>query len=124
MESRWTISVAHRVPFPQNSHVSLGQVVMVSKPEVIRLENQHRLCYTILGDHLYLPNVEIKEDAKILDLGTSSGIWAIEMATKFPHATVIGVDISPQQTGQPIPPNCTLQVFPSYAIIRSLNSSL
>jgi tRNA G46 methylase TrmB len=83
-----------------------------SKPEAIRLENQHRLCYTILGDNLYLPNIQINENAKILDLGTSSGIWAIEMATKFPKATVIGIDISPQQTGQPVPPNCTFMVPP------------
>ncbi|KAJ5164254.1 uncharacterized protein N7500_006084 [Penicillium coprophilum] len=33
----------------------------------------------------------------ILDLGTGTGIWAMDIAEKFPHAHVIGNDISPIQ---------------------------
>lgn len=83
-----------------------------SKPEVRRLENQHRLCYSILGRQLFLGCVNFPEKAKILDIGCSSGIWALEMAEKYPQATVIGLDISPQQTGQPVPPNCSFVVIP------------
>jgi tRNA G46 methylase TrmB len=84
-----------------------------SKREALRLENQHRLCYTILDGNLHLPWITIPPAAKILDLGTSSGIWAIEMANQYPTSTVIGVDISPQQTGRPpIPHNCSFQVSP------------
>jgi len=82
------------------------------KKEALRLENQHRLCYTILDGNLHLPWITIPPATKILDLGTSSGIWAIEMANQYPTSTVIGVDISPQQTGRPpIPHNCSFQFY-------------
>ncbi|KAI0203485.1 S-adenosyl-L-methionine-dependent methyltransferase [Astrocystis sublimbata] len=42
---------------------------------------------------------------KILDLGTGTGIWAIEMADMFPSAEVLGVDLSPIQPPW-IPSNC------------------
>ncbi|PVF99487.1 S-adenosyl-L-methionine-dependent methyltransferase [Serendipita vermifera] len=31
----------------------------------------------------------------ILDIGCGTGIWAVEMATEFPHSTVLGVDLAP-----------------------------
>lgn len=33
----------------------------------------------------------------MLDIGTGTGLWAIEMADLFPNATVIGTDLSPVQ---------------------------
>ncbi|KAK1997744.1 methyltransferase [Colletotrichum falcatum] len=44
-----------------------------------------------------------------LDLGTGTGIWAIEFADKHPSADVIGVDISPIQP-QWVPSNCNFQI--------------
>ncbi|KAG4277631.1 hypothetical protein FPRO04_07408 [Fusarium proliferatum] len=57
---------------------------------------------------------------KVLDVGTGTGIWAIDFADKFPGCEVIGTDISPIQPGW-VPPNlkfeiedCTQQwTFPS-----------
>ncbi|KAE9377506.1 UMTA methyltransferase [Stipitochalara longipes BDJ] len=40
----------------------------------------------------------------IIDLGTGTGIWAIDMADKYPSATVIGIDLSPIQPAW-VPPN-------------------
>ena len=34
---------------------------------------------------------------RVLDLGTGSGIWAIEYADAHPEADVTGVDLSPVQ---------------------------
>ena len=39
----------------------------------------------------------IKEPERILDIGTGTGIWAIEMGDAFPNASVIGTDLSPTQ---------------------------
>ncbi|KAI9690267.1 MAG: hypothetical protein M1822_009228 [Bathelium mastoideum] len=46
---------------------------------------------------------------KILDLGTGTGIWAMEMADQYPSAEVIGTDISPVQPKW-VPPNLTFEV--------------
>jgi len=46
---------------------------------------------------------------RILDLGTGTGIWAIEMADKYPTAEIIGTDLSPIQPKW-IPPNIRFQV--------------
>ncbi|KAI1169720.1 S-adenosyl-L-methionine-dependent methyltransferase [Nemania sp. FL0916] len=46
---------------------------------------------------------------KILDLGTGTGIWAIEMAGRYPSAEVVGTDLSPIQPNW-IPPNCQFMV--------------
>ncbi|KAH6713325.1 S-adenosyl-L-methionine-dependent methyltransferase [Leptodontidium sp. MPI-SDFR-AT-0119] len=41
---------------------------------------------------------------RIIDLGTGTGIWAIEMADTYPSAEVIGIDLSPIQPPW-VPPN-------------------
>ncbi|KAK5634892.1 hypothetical protein RRF57_010604 [Xylaria bambusicola] len=46
---------------------------------------------------------------RILDLGTGTGIWAIEMAGKYPSAEVLGLDLSPIQPVW-IPANCRFMV--------------
>ncbi|AEO54738.1 hypothetical protein MYCTH_2297650 [Thermothelomyces thermophilus ATCC 42464] len=41
---------------------------------------------------------------QILDIGTGTGIWAIEMGDQFPTASILGVDLSPIQP-EWVPPN-------------------
>lgn len=70
----------------------------------------------MLDEKLYKAPVPIAENgdnqALILDIGTGTGIWAIEMAEMFPKALVIGTDLSPVQPSnrQWIPPNCRFEV--------------
>jgi trans-aconitate methyltransferase len=75
----------------------------------------------VLDKNLFLSDIALPPKAKILDIGTSSGIWAIEVANEYPDATVVGIDISPQQLpNRPIPPNCSFVVSTS---IFSLGSA-
>ncbi|KAM7214214.1 Trans-aconitate 2-methyltransferase [Rhypophila decipiens] len=41
---------------------------------------------------------------KVIDVGTGTGIWAIEMGDQFPGSEVLGLDLSPIQP-QWVPPN-------------------
>lgn len=46
----------------------------------------------------------ITQPHKILDIGTGTGIWAIEMAEKYTSAHMVGIDITPIQP-ELVPPN-------------------
>ena len=52
----------------------------------------------------------VLEPQRILDLGTGSGMWAIDMADRFPPAEVLGFDIAAIQPNW-IPPNCQFEIF-------------
>ncbi|KAI5842829.1 S-adenosyl-L-methionine-dependent methyltransferase [Tricharina praecox] len=45
----------------------------------------------------------------ILDVGTGTGIWAVDIAEKFPSAEVVGVDLSPIQPKW-VPTNCRFEI--------------
>ena len=47
--------------------------------------------------------------SNVLDLGTGTGIWAIDFADDHPEAQVIGTDLSPIQPHY-IPPNCKFEI--------------
>jgi ubiquinone/menaquinone biosynthesis C-methylase UbiE len=60
-----------------------------------------------LGGRLFL--APINQPQNILDVGTGTGLWAIEMADAFPAAEVIGTDLSPIQP-EFVPPNCSFEI--------------
>ncbi|KAI9734366.1 MAG: hypothetical protein M1834_002472 [Cirrosporium novae-zelandiae] len=64
---------------------------------------QHELYLRTLGQKLYL--APLKSLHEVLDVGTGSGIWAIDFADEHPSARVCGTDLSPNQPAY-IPPNC------------------
>ena len=51
-----------------------------------------------------------EEPQNILDLGTGSGIWAIETADRYPSARVIGVDIAAVQPAF-VPPSLHFEIL-------------
>ena len=59
--------------------------------------------------HGGLHTAPLSEPQRVLDLGTGTGIWAIDIADEFPSATVVGVDLSPIQPPW-VPPNCAFYV--------------
>lgn len=46
---------------------------------------------------------------RVLDIGTGTGIWAMDFADEFPESSVIGTDLSPIQPTW-VPPNCKFVV--------------
>ncbi|KAL8646048.1 MAG: hypothetical protein Q9210_006358 [Variospora velana] len=67
----------------------------------------HHAWRLALNQSLYL--APIQNPTRILDVGTGTGIWAIEMAETFPDAEVVGTDLSPIQPTW-VPPNCMFEV--------------
>lgn len=76
--------------------------------EIERLDLQHHvLTLTIEGNHCLCPKNDTAK--RVLDLGTGTGIWAMEYADAHPEAEVIGVDLSPVQP-EFVPPNCYFEI--------------
>ncbi|KAI5463897.1 S-adenosyl-L-methionine-dependent methyltransferase [Mariannaea sp. PMI_226] len=71
-----------------------------------RLDLQHHLYFLTFENKLGFapPNNRNSNVKRVLDLGTGTGIWAIDYADEHPEAKVIGVDLSPIQPNF-VPPN-------------------
>ncbi|KAL5685365.1 hypothetical protein EMGR_004250 [Emarellia grisea] len=67
-----------------------------------RLDFLHHALLQVTGRLTHVPH---PTDARVLDLGCGTGIWAIDFAEAFPDSFVVGVDLSSiQPSGHP--PNC------------------
>ncbi|KAK6207938.1 UMTA protein [Colletotrichum tabaci] len=67
----------------------------------------HHYLLMLMDDKLFVCPFE--KGHNVLDIGTGTGIWAIDFADEFPGAEVIGTDISAIQPGW-VPPNCRFQI--------------
>ncbi|KAG7106688.1 Secondary metabolism regulator LAE1 like protein [Verticillium longisporum] len=72
------------------------------------LDIHHHACFLLLGHKLHLAPLQ-EGIQKVLDIGTGTGIWAIDFADEFPGAEVIGTDVSPIQPSW-IPPNLKFEI--------------
>ncbi|KAH7176939.1 S-adenosyl-L-methionine-dependent methyltransferase [Dactylonectria macrodidyma] len=68
----------------------------------------HHYLTLLLKGKLYLPPLKPNIE-KVLDIGTGTGIWAIDFADEFPGAQVIGTDLSPIQPTW-VPPNVKFEI--------------
>ncbi|CAI6334924.1 unnamed protein product [Periconia digitata] len=74
----------------------------------------HHLWLLTLDDRLFLAPIGGGEDGqpgpeRILDVGTGTGLWAVDMADYFPSAEIIATDLSPTQSTS-APPNIRFEV--------------
>ncbi|EIW76554.1 S-adenosyl-L-methionine-dependent methyltransferase [Coniophora puteana RWD-64-598 SS2] len=79
----------------------------VDAREQERLTWQHRTLHALIGEH-YVGPVDVVLDTdqddrrkRVLDLGTGTGCWALDMAQQFPSARFNAIDIVPIQTRHP-----------------------
>ncbi|GME23778.1 Methyltransferase domain-containing protein [Neofusicoccum parvum] len=73
------------------------------EPEQEREDMKHAAIVTAMGDRLHYAPIRDRPE-NILDLGTGTGIWVVEMGEQYPSAIVQGVDLSPIQPSW-VPPN-------------------
>ena len=64
--------------------------------ELDRLDLTHQMLRICLGNKILLAPIGDKP-SKILDIGTGTGIWAIEMGDEYPNTDILGTDLSPIQ---------------------------
>ncbi|KAG6292408.1 hypothetical protein E4U09_003436 [Claviceps aff. purpurea] len=64
--------------------------------EQSREDMKHAMLMMLTGNKLFLSPIG-DHPQKILDIGTGTGIWAIDVGDRFPSAKVRGIDIAPIQ---------------------------
>lgn len=68
------------------------------EPEQERMDLHHEMYRRAMSGRLHVaPLPANMEEKRILDLGTGTGIWCVEMADLYPQAEVVGNDFSPVQ---------------------------
>src|SRR4051795_1295425 len=93
-KSEWTVSV-------------LGQRRR-ALPRLTFTQVHYHSLRLLLNDKLFLAPLE--NPTAILDVGTGTGIWAMDFADDYPGAQVVGIDLSPIQPNY-VPPNLQFEIF-------------
>ncbi|CRG89588.1 Trichodiene oxygenase [Talaromyces islandicus] len=73
-----------------------------------QLDLAHHMFSLLLENKLVLAPID-SHIQKVLDVGTGTGIWAIDFADEYPSAEVIGTDLSPTQPAL-VPPNLRFEI--------------
>lgn len=93
----------HRYENGRTYHAFKGDEALYNFPnddsENDRLDMQHHLFNLTFNGKLFLtPIPESKKLGRVLDLGTGTGIWAIDFADTHQESEVVGVDLSPSRS--------------------------
>ena len=92
-------SVTHRTTMGRRFLRGVPYVLPKDMDEVNRLDFQHYMMrYGLRGNYA----APIGSPDSILDVGSGTGRWAIEMAELFPRARVVGVDVAPTVDDGPL----------------------
>ncbi|KAF8587123.1 S-adenosyl-L-methionine-dependent methyltransferase [Ramaria rubella] len=75
-----------------------------------KLDDLHTVFKEYLDGKLSFAPLEESKPQSILELGTGTGVWAIQAATQFPDAKVLAVDACPLPI-RPIPPNMKFRIL-------------
>ncbi|KAF8798072.1 S-adenosyl-L-methionine-dependent methyltransferase [Phlegmacium glaucopus] len=81
--------------------LNTSYLLPVDQDEVKRSDIHHRLLQFVFSGRNYIGPVkkalQFGQHRRVLDLGTGSGSWAIDIADEFPRAEVIAIDLAPIQ---------------------------
>ncbi|RPA80085.1 S-adenosyl-L-methionine-dependent methyltransferase [Ascobolus immersus RN42] len=79
------------------------------EPEQERMDIIHHMFLQLLRGKLTMAPLDAERGGRCLDLGTGTGIWAVEFADSYPKWSVLGTDLSPIQPTY-LPPNCKFEL--------------
>ncbi|KAL8690263.1 MAG: hypothetical protein Q9224_004447 [Gallowayella concinna] len=111
--SRYTASLTssiQRYPVENNRRYHATDVSYVmpnDEAELDRLDLTHQKLKILLEDRLLL--CPVQDPKRVLDVGTGTGIWAIEYGDDHADTDIIGTDLSPTQPSW-VPPNVKFEV--------------
>jgi len=85
-----------------------GKYIMPNdEKELDRVDIAYHAIRLAMGNQsFYAP---INKPTAILDVGTGTGIWAMDVADEHPSAEVVGIDLSPTQPSL-VPPNLRFEI--------------
>jgi hypothetical protein len=69
---------------------------------------KHAMIVNLCGGKLHFAPIG-EHPQNIIDLGTGTGIWCMDMGDEYPSAQVLGIDLSPIQPVW-VPPNVKFMV--------------
>ncbi|TVY84275.1 Secondary metabolism regulator [Lachnellula suecica] len=98
-------------PIHQHGHRYHGSdrvLLPDDESEQERLDLQHHILKMCLDGNLTISNLP-NTSQNIFDIGTGTGIWAIEMGDKYESAQITGIDLSPIQPLW-VPPNVQFEI--------------
>ncbi|KAL6408887.1 hypothetical protein AUP68_07835 [Ilyonectria robusta] len=73
------------------------------------LDINHHVITLLFGGKLHMAPLNKDNIHKAVDIGTGTGIWAMDFADEYPNAKVVGTDISPIQPSW-VPANLEFQI--------------
>lgn len=93
------------------SSINKTYMLPTDDKEFDRLSLQHFMLRTLVGGLLPLPKDVVdglldRDDAAVLDVGSGSGHWAVDIAQQYSHVRVVGFDLVPARPAS-TPDNCT-----------------
>ncbi|KKY27372.1 putative sam dependent [Diplodia seriata] len=77
-----------------------------------QLDICHHICNLTMDGRLHLAPLDSQGPQKlhVLDVGTGTGLWAVDFADQNPSADVVGTDLSPVQLPHAVPPNLRFEL--------------
>ncbi|CCF42774.1 methyltransferase [Colletotrichum higginsianum] len=108
-----SVSVDELPPIRAYGHTYHGSGLLLmpnDESERARLEIQHQLFKLCLEGALTATKLPTDRALNVLDIGSGTGNWAVEMGEQYPLANIMGVDISAALLPTTVPPNVVFEV--------------